>query len=76
MPDDSFEMWRDWEAKGDWTVLQKSTRIRIMREVQGGVEVMVETDDYRRSPDGVGMMGTKIAGHTVWLEGRLAPLTR
>jgi hypothetical protein len=76
-PDDSYEIWRDWEAKGDWTVLQKGTRIRVLREVEGGVEAMVETDDYRPAPNsGIGMVGTKIAGSKVWLEGKLAPLTR
>jgi hypothetical protein len=70
-------MWRDWEAKGDWTVLQNATRIRVLRGVKGGVEAMVETDDYRPAPNGgIGMLGTKIAGHKVWLEGKLAPLTR
>lgn len=77
IPDDSYEMWRDWEAKGDWTGLQKGTRIRVLKEVEGGVEAIVETDDYRPAPNGgIGMVGTKIAGHNVWLEGKLAPLTR
>jgi hypothetical protein len=39
-PDDSYEMWRDWEAKGDWTVLLKGTQIRILKTVEGGVEVI------------------------------------
>jgi len=76
-PDDSYEMWRDWEAKGDWTVLPRVARIRVLRAVAGGVEAMVETDDYRPAPNGgSGMVGVKIAGHKVWLEGKLAPLTR
>jgi hypothetical protein len=76
-PDDSYEMWSDWKAKGDWTALQKGTRIRITREVDGGVEAMVETDNYRPAPNGgIGMVGTKIAGHSVWLESKLAPLSR
>ena len=76
-PDDSYAMWRDWEAKGDWTVLQKGTQIRVLRDVEGGVEAMVEIDNYRPAPNGgIGMVGTKIAGHKVWLESKLAPLNR
>jgi hypothetical protein len=44
--------------------------------VDGGVEAMVEIDNYRPSPDGIGMMGIKIAGHKVWLDSKLAPLNR
>jgi hypothetical protein len=77
VPDDSYAMWRDWEAKGDWTVLQKGTQIRVLRDVEGGVEAMVEIDNYRPAPNGgIGMVGTKIAGHKVWLESKLAPLNR
>jgi hypothetical protein len=76
VPDESYAIWRDWEAIGDWTVLTKNARIRLLKNVDGGVEAMVETDDYRRSPDGIGMMGTNIAGHKVWLESTLAPLNR
>jgi hypothetical protein len=73
-PDESFVLWRDWEAKGDWTALPKNARIRLLKDVDGGVEAMVEIDNYRPSPDGIGMMGVKIAGHKVWLESKLAPL--
>jgi hypothetical protein len=76
-PDDSYELWRDWETKGDWTVLQKGTQIRVLKTVEGGVEAMVEIDNYRPAPNGgIGMVGTKIAGRKVWLESKLAPLDR
>ena len=77
VPDDSFAMWRDWEAKGDWTVLQKGTQIGLLKDVDGGVEAMVEIDNYRPAPNGgIGMVGVKIAGHKVWLESKLAPVNR
>jgi hypothetical protein len=69
-------MWRDWEAKGDYTILQKGTQIRLLKDVDGGVEGMVEIDNYRQSKDGIGMVGTKIAGHKVWFDSKLAPLNR
>ena len=74
-PDESFALW-DWDAKGDWTALPKNARIRLLKTVAGGVEAMVEIDNYRPSPDGIGMMGIKIAGHKVWLDSKLAPLNR
>src|ERR1017187_3620059 len=76
VPDDSYVLWRDWEAQGDWTGLPKNARIRLLKDVDGGVEAMVEIDNYRPSPDGIGMMGVKIAGHKAWLESKLAPLNR
>jgi hypothetical protein len=76
-PDESYQLWRDWEAKGDWAVLQKAMRIRVLGAVDGGIEAVVESDDYRRAPNGgIGMVGTKIAGHKVWLESRLAEQLR
>lgn len=76
VPDESYVLWRDWEAKGDWTALPKNAGIRLLKDVDGGVEAMVEIDDYRPAPNGIGMMGTKIAGHKVWLESKIAPLNR
>src|SRR6185312_10210689 len=76
-PDESYQLWRDWEATGDWAVLRKAMRICVLKEVTGGVEALVERDDYRPAPNGgIGMVGTKIAGHKVWLEGKLAPMAR
>jgi hypothetical protein len=75
-PDESYVMWRDWESKGDYTILPKNAQIRLLKDVDGGVEAMVEIDNYRPAPNGVGMMGTKTAGHKVWLESKLAPLNR
>jgi hypothetical protein len=47
-----------------------------MRAVNRGIEAMVEADTYHPSPDGIGMVGMRIAGHKVWLESKLAPLDR
>ena len=78
-PDESFHLW-DWDGTGDWTALPKNARIQLLKYVdsglEGGVEAMVEADNYRPSPDGIGMMGIKIAGHKVWLDSKLAPLSR
>jgi hypothetical protein len=61
-PDESYQIWRNWEAKGDLAGLLGATHIRVLREVEGGVEAMVEADDYRPAPNGgIGMVGTKIA---------------
>ena len=77
MPDESYALWNDWEKKGDWSALQKGAQIRILRNVDGGVEAMVEIDNYRPAPNGgIGMVGVKTVGHKVWLESKLAPLTR
>jgi hypothetical protein len=76
VPDESYVIWRDWEAKGDYTILPKNARIRLLKDVDGGVEAMVEIDNYRPAPNGIGTVGTKIAGHKVWLESKLAPLNR
>jgi hypothetical protein len=75
LPDESYVMWRDWEAKGDYTILLKGAQIRLLKDVDGGVEAIVEIDNYRHAPSG-GMVGSQTAGHKVWLESKLAPLNR
>jgi hypothetical protein len=75
LPDESYALWDD--SKGDLTGLLKGSQIRILKNVVGGVEAMVEIDNYGPAPNGgIGMVGVKTAGHKVWLESKLAPLNR
>src|SRR5258708_157074 len=34
VPDESFAIWRDSEAKGDYAVLLKGTQIRVLKDVE------------------------------------------
>jgi hypothetical protein len=76
-PDDSYPIYDDYERKGDWTVLQKGMQIRVLKEVDGGHEAMVEIDNWRPAPNGgLGYVGVRLANHKVWFESKLAPLSR
>jgi hypothetical protein len=76
LPGDDFKWYSDPEAKGDMAILLAGSRIRVVRGVDRGVEAMVEADTYHPAPDGIGMVGIKITGQKIWLEGKLAPLSR
>ena len=76
-PDDSYPIYDDYAKKGDWTVLQKGTQIRVLKAIDGGIEAMVEIDNWRPAPNGgLGYVGVRIANHKVWFESKLAPLNR
>src|SRR5205814_1730744 len=71
LPGDDFKWYSAPESKGDVAMLLKGTRIRVVKAVDRGIEAMVETDSSHPAPDGIGMVGIRIAGQKVWLENRL-----
>lgn len=53
---------------GDLAGLPSVTQLRILKvRNDGGAEATILKDDYHPSPDGIGWVGVKLAGRTVWL---------
>jgi hypothetical protein len=54
---------------GDLITLPAVTQIRVVKiEKQGTLEAVIVADNYHPSPDGIGWVGVKLAGHKVWLD--------
>jgi hypothetical protein len=54
---------------GDSAALFVGAQIRLTKPVEGcGAEAVVVKDNYRPSPDGIGYVGVKLAGRSIWLQ--------